>query len=324
MKAAVLKKLGDIPVYEDFPDPVITGDQQEIISVIAASVKNLDRARAEGVHYTNYTSLPTVVGIDGVGTLADGTLVYAQGVSGMIAEKAVVNKGQYIKLPPGIHPGIAAALPNAVLGSAMALKFRAKIRQGSTVLINGATGFTGTVAVQLAKYYGAKTVIATGRNARQLEQAQQLGAAHTISLLQDDNTIISQLKTIHKQEPIDIIIDYLWGKPATLLIDALMGAGINHVTHKTTFVTVGAMAGDRLPLSSGALRSNDIEILGSGFGSLSAHDFAEFSTTILPEAFRLTAAQKLHIEIDIAPLEMIQTVWNQSLSAGKRLVIKIK
>ncbi|MBO9620974.1 MAG: zinc-binding alcohol dehydrogenase family protein [Niabella sp.] len=324
MKAAVLKQLGVAPVYENFPDPVITGGQQEIMNVIAASVKNLDKARAAGTHYANYTNLPAVVGIDGVGWLQDGTLAYAQGVSGTIAEKAVINKGHYIKLPAGIDPDIAAALPNAVIGSAMALKCRAKITQGSTVLINGATGVTGTVAIQLAKYYGAKTVIATGRNAAQLQKARELGADHTISLLQEDDAMISQVKALHQQTPIDIVIDYLWGKPTGLLIDALMGKGINHVAHKTIVVTVGGMAGDLLPLSSGALRSSDIQILGSGFGSLSPQDFQEFNTTLLPEAFQLAAAQKLLIEIDTAPLQTIETAWNQPLSPGKRLVIKIK
>ncbi|AHF16593.1 quinone oxidoreductase family protein [Niabella soli] len=324
MKAAVLKKLGTPPVYEDFLDPVITEGDQELMTLIAASVKNLDKARAAGTHYANYTNLPAVVGIDGVGTLPDGSIIYAQGISGTIAEKALIHKGKYITLPEGIDPAIAAALPNAVIGSAMALKCRAKITQGSTVLINGATGVTGTVAVQLAKYYGAKTVIATGRNARQLERARELGADHTISLLEDDNTIISQIKAIHKQEHIDSVIDYLWGKPATLLLEALMGAGIDHVAAKTVIVTVGAMAGDSLLLSSGALRSSDIEILGSGFGSLSPQDFQEFNTLLLPEAFRLAAAKKLNIEIDTAPLENIQTAWNQPLSPGKRLVIKIK
>ncbi|ANH82783.1 alcohol dehydrogenase [Niabella ginsenosidivorans] len=323
MKAAVLKKLGEAPVYEEFPDPVIANDQQEIITIKSASVKNLDKARAAGTHYSGYKQLPAVAGIDGVGLLADGTPVYAQGVSGTLAEKAVINKGQYIKLPEGIDADTAAALPNAVIGSAMALQFRAKIKQGSTVLVNGATGVTGIIAVQLAKYYGAGTVIATGRNARQLEKAKELGADHIISLLQEDAEVITQIKSIHQQTHIDYVIDYLWGRPAAMLLEALQGAGVNYVSDKVTIVTVGAMAGDLLPLSSGTLRSSDIEILGSGFGSLSSRQFQQFNTSLLPEAFQLVAEKKLHLEVDVVPLEDIQNAWNKPVSPGKRLVVKV-
>ena len=69
-----------------------------------------------------------------------------------------------VKLPNGIDDAVAAALPNAVAGSAMALRFRAAMQSGETVLINGATGFTGKIAVQIAKHYGAKKIVVTGRN----------------------------------------------------------------------------------------------------------------------------------------------------------------
>lgn len=323
MKAAVLKQTGIAPVYEDFPAPVATGDQQLVIRMMAASVKNLDKARAAGTHYAGYTQLPVVVGIDGVGTLPDGTPVYAQGISGTIAEKAIIHKGQYIVLPGGMDPALAAALPNALLGSAMALKYRAQLQPGQTVLINGATGVTGMVAVQLAKLMGAKKIIATGRNTRQLEKARALGANATVSLLQPDAAITEEVKSLQAQTPIDIVLDYLWGKPMTLILDAFRGGSVHHTANKVKVVTVGAMAGDALPVSSAALRSADIELMGSGFGSLSPTDFEAFYKAMLPEMFARAAAGQLKVDIDKEPLQNIEAAWNKPLDAGKRLVIQI-
>ena len=113
-----------------------------------------------------------------------------------------------IKLPAGIDDVTAAALPNAVAGSAMALRFRAGMKPGETVLINGATGFTGKIAVQIAKHYGAKRIIVTGRNEETLQSLLVLGATEILSLNQDDEQYITQLKEIQSRTPNNIIIDY--------------------------------------------------------------------------------------------------------------------
>ncbi len=163
MKAAVLHKLGEAPKYEDFASPVTNNENQILITVKAASVKNLDKLRASGLHYASHTNLPEVVGVDGVGLLEDGTRVYATGLTGMIAEEALIDKNKYTVLPPSIDDITAAALPNAVMGAALALKYRAEMKAGDTVLINGATGVTGKVAIQVARHYGAKRIIVTGK-----------------------------------------------------------------------------------------------------------------------------------------------------------------
>lgn len=182
MKAAVLKEFGKAPVYGDFPDPVPTGPDQLLIYIRAAAIKNIDRLRAGGHHYASHSALPAVVGNDGIGELADGRMVYAHGLTGMIAEKALIPAKGYTALPKHIDIALAAALPNAVLGAAMALRTRAQIKNGDTVLINGATGVTGMLAVQMAKYYGAGEVVVTGRNGEKLNQLKGLGATRLIPL----------------------------------------------------------------------------------------------------------------------------------------------
>ena len=322
MKAAVLNQLGEMPVYTDFPDPSPQNADQLILKVKAAALKNIDKLKTAPGTYLSYRELPAVVGIDGVGVLEDGTMVYAQGITGMMAEKALITKGRYTVLPKGIDPALAAAIPNAVLGSAMALHIRAKIKAGDTVVINGATGVTGKVAVQVAKQLGASRVIAIGRNASALEKLKALGADELVHLGDDDKAVVHRLKEIEKQTPIDIVIDYLWGHPAELLIQALRVEGPNANMHKIKLVTVGDMAGQNMTLHSAALRSADIEILGSGLGNLTQKDFAEFGSVILPKMFALAVEGKLTLDTQQEHLKNIHEAWHTPAN-GKRIVLTI-
>jgi NADPH:quinone reductase-like Zn-dependent oxidoreductase len=319
MKAAVYTP-GTIPKYGDFAEPTAQNDDQLLITVKASAVKNLDKGITSGRHYSSEAdSGLKIAGIDGVGELADGTRVYGFGGSAMIAEKALVDKNRTVKLPPGIDYAMAAALPNAVMGAGAAIHYRAMLKAGEVILINGATGVTGMVAVQIARHYGAKKIIATGRNAESLERLLYLGADETISLKQADEVTINRLKEIHKETPIDVVTDYLWGHPAELIFAALQGQG--QVSHKVRYITVGAMAGDKIQLSSGTLRSSDIEISGSGLGSLPADAMKNLFTDLLPEMFQLAAEGKLVIDTVTAALKDVETAWKQEIPRGKRLVI---
>lgn len=321
MKAAVLHQLGTAPRYEDFADPIVKDDSQVLITVKAASVKNLDKGRAGGTHYAKHTNLPEIVGIDGVGVLPDGRRVYAVGIAGMIAEKAVINKNSYTVIPDAVDDATAAALPNAIMGSALAIKYRAEVKAGDTVLVNGATGVTGQAAVQIAKYYGAKKVIATGRNAESLKLLLELGADEVISLHDEDDKIAARIKEIHRDTPITSVIDYLWGHPAEVILNAFMAGGLHHTSAKIRFVTVGSMAGEEIKISSNLLRSTPIEILGSGFGSISGEIMKKLPTEILPDIFQLAAHGKLKIETVTRPLKDVESAWTENVPAGKRLVI---
>ncbi|MFT4203668.1 MAG: zinc-binding alcohol dehydrogenase family protein [Chitinophagaceae bacterium] len=324
MKAAVVFQKGELPKYvEDFAEPIAQNDNELLVSIKASAVKNLDKTRASGRHYSTQDETWTakVPGGDGVGLLADGTRVYGIGVSGMLAEKAIVEKDRTVKLPEGIDDATAAALPNAVMGSALALRFRAVLQNGETVLLNGATGVTGKIAVQIAKYYGAKKVIATGRNDISLQELLSLGADEIISLNQEDESFVAQIKNRHGENPIDVVIDYLWGHSAELVLSALQGNG--GFSHRTRFVTVGAMAGDTITLSSSILRSTDIHILGSGLGSWTGSEVQLFITEILPEMFQISVDGKLSIETINVALKDIEHVWGMDIHGGKRLVVLV-
>jgi len=318
MKAAVMYKDG-IPQYTDFPEPIPQDDNELLVTVKAVAIKHFDKAQASGRHYSSDVNAINgkVPGGDGVCLLADGTRVYGMGISGMLAEKATIHKSRIVKIPDGVSDATAAALPNAVFGAAMGLRFKANMRPGDVVLINGATGFTGRVAVQLAKHYGAKKVIATGRNLQSLQDVLQLGADEIISI--EDEQFAQKLQHIHATTPVDVTLDYLWGTTAEVILACLKGNG--SFTNFIRYVSVGSMAGDGMHLSAAALRSANIQLTGSGLGAWSKAEVQELFTTILPEMFQLAADGKLTVKTREVSLSNIVNMWTMDVPGGERLVV---
>src|SRR6266849_8844835 len=184
MTAAVLHTLGQPPRWEDFADPqAIEGES--LVRVKAASLKNVDKMMASGSHYDRLPDLPCVCGVDGVGLLDDGTRVYCGGSRppyGMMAERTVVSRAWCLPVPEQVDDVAAAALPNPALSAWLALVWRAQLQRGEMVLILGATGVAGQLAVQIAKHLGAERVVAAGRNRRVLPTLPDLGADATLAL----------------------------------------------------------------------------------------------------------------------------------------------
>jgi len=323
MKAAVIYQKGELPQYVDFPEPIVQKDDEVLVTVKAVAIKHLDKSRAGGKHYSSDAPKEggRVVGGDGVCLLEDGTRVYGMGISGMLAEKATIDKDRIVKIPAGLDDATAAALPNAVIGAAMGLRFKADIQPGEVVLINGATGFTGRVAVQLARHYGAKKVIVTGRNRQSLHELMALGADETISLLQDNEHFKMKVKDIHSHTPIDVIIDYLWGHSAEMILACLKGDG--SFTNKIRYVSVGSVSGDIVQLSAANLRSADIQLTGSGLGAWSKEQVGSLFGEILPEMYRLAAEGKLKAATIKVTLENIAALWELDIPGGQRLVVTI-
>ncbi len=317
MKAAVLHTLGDPPRYEDFPDPE-PGQNEALVHVKAASLKNVDKAMASGSHYDSHRGLPVVCGVDGVGVLDDGTRVFCGGCRppyGMMAEKTVVSRVRCLPVPDGVDDDTAAALPNPALSSWLPLVWRARLKPGETVLILGATGVAGKLAIQIAKHLGAGRVVAAGRNQQVLQTLPDLGADATIDLGQADHELIAAFAD---QKHFDIVLDYLWGHPTEILLNALTGHDVMAETDSLRLIEIGEMAGPTISLPAAALRSSGIEIYGSGGGSIPHTAIFE----VFPQLWALAAGGKLRIDTEPVPLAEIQNAWQRTDVPGRRLVIK--
>lgn len=169
------------------------------------------RSAADGSHYTSDGTLPLIPGIDAVGRTAQGELLYfvaSDGALGTMAEQAVVDRRRAVTLPPGTDPVAVAAAMNPGMSSWVALRSRIDFRPGGSVLVMGATGNAGQLAVQIARHLGAARVIGAGRDPRRLDLLKSLGADDVISLDGDESDVADRLGGAAGD--VDVVIDYLW------------------------------------------------------------------------------------------------------------------
>ena len=306
MKAAVLDNYGEIPQYKDIADPKVENDDQIIVTPIASSIKQLDKSRASGKHYTKFDSMPAVMGMDGVVQLPDGKRAFAMGDTGMMAEKAVIDKDDYIEIPKKLSSELAAALPNALMGSDLAMTSRGKIQDDDVVFINGATGLTGSTAVQMAKYHNASTVIVTGHDQDKLDDLKQVGADVTINTSGSDDEVIEEIVEAYNHHPFNIVLDYLWGSEAERIFAAF---GKIKFQVPLRYVSIGSFDGGTVTLPSALLRSRDIKLMGSGFGSLPRDLIENYFSSELPDIFDYAVGGNIKLKLNTFPLEKISEAW---------------
>jgi NADPH:quinone reductase-like Zn-dependent oxidoreductase len=315
LKAAVLHEFGKPPHYEEFPDPHPT-EGEVLVQMKAAALSRINKSRASGSHYDSHRALPVVVGIDGMGLLEDGTRVYCGGTRppyGTMSELTVVPKVRTMPVPAGVSDFAAAALPNAALSSWLPLAYKAQLQRGETVLIMGATGASGKVAIQVAKYLGAGPVVAAGRNEAVLKTLGDLGADSTISLSLPEKELMDAFEHEASKHPFNIVLDYVWGHPAEVLMSALTRHDLMAEETRTRFVSIGSLAGLTASIPSAALRSSGLEIYGSGGGSASFQAIAE----TFPKFWSAAAQGKIKIDTEPVPLADVEQVWNRAETKGR-------
>ena len=316
MKAAVVMTAGQTPRYADFSEPT-PGAGESKIAVTAAAISQVVRSRASGRHYSSSRKFPFVAGIDGVGRLDDGRRVYfvmPRAPYGSMAERATAPSAHCLALPDELDDVAAAAIANPGMSSWAALQERARLEAGETVLVNGATGASGRLAVQIAKHLGAKKVIATGRNLEALKSVAALGADVTIPLVDDEAELEGRF-TREFAQGVDVVLDYLWGKSAERLIIAGAKAGAEAVPIR--FVQIGSVSGAGITLASAALRSSAIVLMGSGIGSI---PFDRLLIAI-DGLFRATVPAGFKIATNAVPLSDVEQAWTRDESAGRTVFI---
>ena len=301
MKAAIVRGMSQTPVYGDVPVPAPSAGENRI-TVTAAALTQVTKSRASGTHYSSSRQFPLVAGIDGVGRLDDGSRVYfvmPRAPYGAMAEQTVASSAQCLAIPDNLDDITAAAIANPGLSSWAAYTERARLKTGETVLVNGATGTAGRLAVQIARHLGAKKVIATGRNLERLRSVALLGADITIPLSEDESALEESFKE-QFAGGIDIVIDYLWGKSAERLLIA--GAKVGAQAVPIRFVQVGSVSGADITLPSAVLRSSAIELMGSGIGSVPKERFVNAIGSLLNAA----VSAGLRIATNTVPLSNVE------------------
>ncbi|MCW2525859.1 MAG: putative zinc-binding dehydrogenase [Pseudonocardiales bacterium] len=314
MHAAVVRSFDRSPRYEEFAIPVPADSDQIMIDVLAAGLHPRVRSQADGSHYTSTDELPLVPGIDGVGRGADGLLRYfvlPDAAMGSMAEQTVIDLRRSVVLPEGVDPIAVAAAMNPAMSSWVALRRRIDFPAGQNVLVLGATGNAGTLAVQVARHFGASQIIGAARRADLLAELPALGATDTVLLDGDADDISRRLGEAAAN--VDVVIDYLWGSPtASAMIDVVTGRA--DPGRPLTWIEIGSVTGPTAQIPSAALRAARLQIIGSGQGSVSARDIV----AELPELAREISRGTFKIDAKTVPLVDVEQTWRSS--AVERIV----
>jgi NADPH:quinone reductase-like Zn-dependent oxidoreductase len=308
MKAAVVTAYDTPPKYLDFADPVAHGEDEVVVDVLAAGLHPRVRSQANGSHYTSTGELPLVPGVDAVVRDPKGRIRYAvldHTTFGTMAERTVIDLDRSVVLPDGTDPVRMAAAMNPVMSSWIALRHRIDFRRGQRVLVLGATGNAGRMAVQVAKLFGAAQVIAAGRDGARLGELGALGA--------DETRTFDQLAAA---ADVDVVIDYVWGQPAVRAMVDILTARADR-GRPLTWVQIGSVAGADAPVPSAALRSARRSIVGSGIGSVPGRDFVDE----IPKIAAAVATGSFDVRARAVPLADAEQAWTDAANTTDRIVL---
>jgi NADPH:quinone reductase-like Zn-dependent oxidoreductase len=283
MNAAVVTSFAEPPHYQPFEVPQPNAADEFIVDVLAVGLHPRVRSGAAGAHYTSSGTLPMIPGVDAVGLRPDGTRVYfvaADDVIGTMADKALASARQSIELPDDADSAKVA----------------------------------GAMAVQVARRLGAGCVVGAGRDPGRLAALTSAGADAVVQLTGDDDATARALAVAAAES--DIVLDYLWGKPAQQAIPALLTARSDR-SREMNWIQIGSVAGPAMELPSAALRSANFRLQGSGQGSVSPQVYlAE-----LPSLVAEITAGTIAVTATTMPLADVEQIWPQPEAPGERTVL---
>jgi NADPH:quinone reductase-like Zn-dependent oxidoreductase len=316
MNAAVVTSFAEPPHYQQFEVPQPSGDEV-LADVLAVGLHPRVRSGAAGVHYTSSGTLPMIPGVDGVARLADGQVVYFAAdddVLGPMADKTLVDPRRSVGLPDGTDVAKVAAAMNPAMSSWVALRRRVPLRPGQSVLVLGATGNAGAMAVQVARRLGADRVVGAGRDLGRLRALRPAGADDVVQLTGDAAETSAALAAAAAET--DIVLDYLWGQPAQQAITALLTARSDR-GRELNWIQIGAVAGPTIELPSAALRSANFRLQGSGQGSVSPRGYV----AELPALVAEISAGTIAVQARTVPLAGVEQAWTAKEVPGERIVL---
>ena len=338
MRAAVVEALGRAPVRSQVPEPR-RGPGEALVHIHAAALNPVELHIWNGHFFDGPPRPPYVIGLEGVGVveeaerLAPGTRVRVEfvhpgyGRDGAVAEYAVApeepdssdraSQASLAAISDELDDVAAAALGVPVFTALMCLERAERAGaslEGAHVLVVGATGAVGLVAVQLAKLLGAARVVAAGRNPERLERALALGADASVSL--EDRPRADELRARISDAAsgrLDVAVDPLWGEPARAAVEALTRDGV--------YVSFGQAASPLTELSGIPLRNRRVTVVGHS----GAWATPQERQAALARAHELAARGGAPLTLDTEEIELdeIAAGWERLASSpGRRLVVR--
>lgn len=310
MRAALIRALGEDPQLVDIDSPIEAGDVT--IRMLAAAFSPIDLTVAAGRFGLGHPPLPYVPGHEGVGT-ADQRVVYISGAGigltrdGLCAEERVVPKASLIELPPTSDPVLAAALGTAGVAGWTSVARRAAVEPGETVIVRGAAGAAGRVALQAARALGAARVIGVGRPGGRLNSV-----AHLCDAVVEEGDDVGTRIVEAAGGPAHVLVDFLWGPAA--------GSALTAVAPGGRIVLVGGSSGPVAEIASPLLIGRRLDIRGySNFG-LGLEDFGSVFLGLLERV----ATGALEFPVSALPLERVGEAWTGTRSSTGKFVVDFR
>lgn len=320
MKAAILTGPDRAPEYGDFAEPVVGADRQ-LVDLVATGIHPVVRSIATGRHYGSTGAWPLIPGVDAVARAGDGTLIYTGYVEppyGTLAERMAVPGGLGIPLPEGADPVAVAGGLNPGLSSWMPLITR-RNETGAlgVVVIVGATGMAGLLAVQNARALGAERVIGLGRNPDGLEKVAAAGGV-PVALSGDRANDAAAISSALDGASPGLVLDFTWGAPAEAMFAALERRGLDEDSADIAYIEIGSTAGAEASVPAALLRSRRLRISGSGAGSASIAEIV----AQLPVYLGLIASGAVTVPTRTFSLSQVAEAWAiAEAGGGPRVVI---
>ncbi|MFN8224839.1 MAG: zinc-binding alcohol dehydrogenase family protein [Gaiellales bacterium] len=320
MRAAVITAYQEAPRLDERQPPE-PADGRAVVELSAAALNPADLAVASGSFPAGSPSLPYVPGIEGVGIVvssgrfAAGTRVWASGrglgiaTDGTFADRFAAADDALVEVPEAADDALAAAFGVAGVAGWMPLAWAAPVNPGDSVLVLGATGAVGTVAVQAAKLLGAGRVVGVGRDPGRLERLQGLGADAVVPL--GDELRDGLVAAFDGTPPPAIVVDALWGAPLEAALGvAAPGAKIVHL---------GQSAGPAATMLSGLVRGKQLQIIGYSNFAVPQAAVAEGYTAVVGHA----AAGRIRLDVEQVPLADVAGAWERQRQGGSAKLVLV-
>jgi NADPH:quinone reductase len=323
VRAALVERLGEAPVVRELAEPEPRAGEL-LLEIAAAPLNPIDLSMASGRFYAGAPETPYVPGVEGLGRVLSGegiepgTRVYVEsgggrGGPGSCAERVAVERAAAIEVPEGADDALAACLGVAGLAAWLPLEWRARLQEGESVLVLGASGAVGQLAVQAARLLGAGRIVAAARDAEGLERARALGADATVDLSASGSgdELGETLSGSAGSDGFHVVLDPLWGEPAAAAAKASTTGG--------RIVQLGQSAGAEATLASATVRGRALSILGYSNFLVPAEVRADALRRVLEHA----AAGRLTVEREEVPLAEVDTAWQrQAAHPHRKLVLR--
>jgi NADPH:quinone reductase-like Zn-dependent oxidoreductase len=309
MRAAVVSEYG-VPRVADFQEPV-AAPEQAVLDVLAAGLNPVDVAISAGRFYAGKPPLPFIAGREGVGML-EGRRVYFDAPIlpyGSMAERALIDPRAAYPVPDGIEDGVAVALGISGITAWLALTARAQLREDEHVLVLGASGVLGQIAVQACKLLGAGRVVAAARSPEGLRRCLELGADAAVRLGEPADLAAAFSEAAEGR--IDVVLDPLFGEPFAAAVEA--------ASFGARLVQIGAGAGAEATLSSAAIRGKMLLIMGQASLAM-APEVKRDAYLRLAEA---TADGGLRVDVDVLALEDVAEAWDRLAAGSHRKIVLV-